>query len=259
MKSRLARSSGPAALVIASLALVLSFTGGADAARSAMVRAFAKPKANAVLKLNSKKRFPASVIPKVRAARDADTVGGVAAEALQEQCNTESVDLGTFCLSSATFALPAEEVGKNNFFFASQKCVELGGYLPTAAQLIGAAPRIKLASTIEDSELTSSKDVDASDGLRDRREMSSTLITTQAGSSAAGSLGVSDGSKGDPKQGEADPAPQPAVPAPETLQYVTVYDNGEKGGFAGSRPVSQPEQFRCAFNKQQGLPAEEAG
>jgi hypothetical protein len=44
----------------------------------------------------------------------------------------------------------------------------------------------------------------------------------------------------------------PAVPEPETLQYVTVYSNGTKGGFAGSEPVSQPENFRCAFNKVPG-------
>jgi hypothetical protein len=84
-----------------------------------------------------------------------------------------------------------------------------------------------------------------------------TLVTTQAGSSAAGSQGVSDGAKGDPKAGEPDPVPQPANPSPETLQYVTVYDNGDKGGFAGSKPVSQPETFRCGFEKRQGQLAEE--
>jgi hypothetical protein len=52
--------------------------------------------------------------------------------------------------------------------------------------------------------------------------------------------------------------PQPAAPLPETLQYVTVYDNRDAGGFAGSRPVGQPEQFRCAFDRKQG-PQEEGG
>jgi hypothetical protein len=33
---------------------------------------------------------------------------------------------------------------------------------------------------------------------------------------------------------------------------VTVYSNFQKGGFAGSEPVSQPENFRCAYNKTQG-------
>ena len=52
----------------------------------------------------------------------------------------------------------------------------------------------------------------------------------------------------------------PAIgPAPETLQYVTVYDNGNKGGFAGAKPVAQPEQFRCAFEKAQGQQASEEG
>jgi hypothetical protein len=89
--------------------------------------------------------------------------------------------------------------------------------------------------------------------------MSATLITTQAGSSAAGSEGVSEGSKGDPKAGEPDPVPLPANPTPQSLQYVTVYDNHDKGGFAGSKPVGQPENFRCGFNKQQGQAASEEG
>ena len=60
---------------------------------------------------------------------------------------------------------------------------------------------------------------------------------------------MSEGSKGDPKQGEPDPPPQPANPSPETLQYVTVYDNGDKGGFGGAKPVAAPELFRCVFSK----------
>ncbi len=40
---------------------------------------------------------------------------------------------------------------------------------------------------------------------------------------------------------------------------MTVYDNSERGGFAGSKPVGQPENFRCAFNKAQGNPGELGG
>lgn len=249
--------TGPAALVLATLALLASLTGAADAAREALVAATSKPKAGAVLKLNKDKQFPASVIPKVRRARNADRVGGRTAESLAGKCAPTAVDLGTWCLLASPYPVAPEDAGKNDYFFATRTCVEQGGWLPTAAQLVGAAARVKLASTIDDDELTASKDVDASDGLKDRREMSSTLITTQAGSSAAGSQGVSDGAKGDPKAGEPDPVPQPANPSPETLQYVTVYDNKDLGGFAGARPVSQPESFRCAFAKRQGRVAEE--
>ena len=91
---------------------------------------------------------------------------------------------------------------------------------------------------------------------KDRREMSATLTTTAAGSRAAGSQGVTEGSRGDPRAGETDPVPQPANPSPETLQYVTVYDNRNQGGFAGSKPVGQAENFRCAFNKAQGSSGE---
>ena len=96
---------------------------------------------------------------------------------------------------------------------------------------------------------TAGVDTDPSDGLSDRREMSSTLVTTQGGATSAGALGVSEGSRGNPKTGEPNPVVVPAVPAPETLQYVTVVDNGNHGGFAGSRPVGQAESFRCAYDK----------
>jgi hypothetical protein len=49
--------------------------------------------------------------------------------------------------------------------------------------------------------------------------VSTTLTTTASGARAAGSQGVSDISR---------------------------------GGFAGGKPVGQPENFRCAFNKAQG-------
>jgi hypothetical protein len=131
--------------------------------------------------------------------------------------------------------------------------------LPTAAQLIGAAPYVKLAGRLDDNEVTASLDLDPTDGLKDRREMSADLTTTASGGRAAGSQGISDLARGDPRAGEPDPTPEPANPSPETLQYVTVYDNRDKGGFAGSKPVGQPELFRCAFDKKQGEATEEVG
>jgi hypothetical protein len=248
-----------AALVVASLALVLSVSGVADAAREAAVKIVSKPRPNAVLKLDKKGKFPAKAIPKVASAKRADRLGTKTAADLTTTCDPQSVDLGTWCLQAGPFPVPNEDIGKNDFFYASAACVEAGGFLPTAAQLIGAAARVKLASTIDDVPVNSSPDVDASDGLKDRREMSATLVTTQAGSSAAGSQGVTEGSHGDPKAGEPDPVPLPANPAPQSLQYVTVYDNHDKGGFAGSKPVSAPETFRCGFIKAQGQSATEEG
>jgi len=240
-----------AALLLSLCAVVLATVEDSRAGKG-LPGASVKPRKLGLLRLNKKKMFPASVIPKVRKATNADRVGGRRAGALLDRCSAETVDLGTFCLLSSTFPLDKDQIGKNDYFFASQKCVELGGYLPTAAQLIGAANRVKLSSTVNDDEVTASTDIDATDGLKDRREMSATLTTTASGSRAAGSQGVSEESRGDPRAGEPDPAPQPANPSPETLQYVTVYDNAERGGFAGSKPVGQPESFRCAFNKAQG-------
>ncbi len=127
-----------------------------------------------------------------------------------------------------------------------------GGFLPSAAELVGAAPRIKLASYLTDSETDADIDILPGDGLSDRREMSSTLVTVEAGSSASGLLGVSEGSRGNPQTGEPNPVVLPAVPAPDTLQYVTVVDNGDRGGVAGSKPVTQGERFRCGYYKAQG-------
>jgi len=244
------RSIAAAGLVVSICALVVAMTGAAGAKHSRPAPSVT-PKPYGTLLLNAKRKFPASVIPKVRAARRADRLGGRTLKELTASCDNESVDLGSFCVMAASYVVSNEDAGKNNFFWATQRCAEAGGYLPSAAELIAAAPVVRLASTLTDSTASGSVDDDPNDGLKDRREMSSTLVTTAAGSSAAGSVGVSEGSRGNPLQAEPDPVPAPANPTPETLQYVTVYDNGDKGGFGGSKPVGQAERFRCAFAKKQ--------
>ncbi|HEY2282355.1 MAG TPA: hypothetical protein VGH60_02255 [Solirubrobacteraceae bacterium] len=261
-RSFISRHAGTAALAISILALVASTTGLADAARRAFVaavdghRVSAKPYPNGILVLGKNKKFAASAIPTVKNAQE---LGGKKLTALEPSCPGTTVNIGTWCLMTSPYPLTNAQAGQNNYFWASQACVRLGGYLPTAAQLIGAAARVKLESTIHDSQLTATIQLDPSVGLHDQREMSATLVTTAAGSDAAGSEGVSVGSTGDPRTGEPNPVPLPAVPAPSTLQYVTVYSNGTKGGFAGSEPVSQPESFRCAFNEKPGANSAENG
>jgi hypothetical protein len=261
-RSFISRHAGTAALAVSILALVASTTGLADAARRAVVAAIdghrisSKPYPNGILVLGKNKKFTASAIPTVRNSQE---LGGKKLAALEPSCPGTSVNIGTWCLMTSPYPLTNAQAGQNNYFWASQACVKLGGYLPTAAQLIGAAARVKLESTIHDSQLTATIQLDPSVGLHDQREMSSTLVTTAAGSDAAGSEGVSVGSTGNPRTGEPNPVPLPAVPAPSTLQYVTVYSNGTKGGFAGSEPVSQPENFRCAFNEIPGANSAENG
>ena len=248
------RAPSPA-MVIALIALVLSTTGLADAARHAVAGAInghpisARPRAGGILLLGKNRKFPPAAIPTVR---NASRVGNKTPAQLEGTCPPATVDLGTWCLETAPFPLTNAQIGKNNYIFASKACVAEGGWLPTAGQLVGAADRVKLESTIHDSPLTSTVQLDPSRGLLDQREMSSTLVTTEAGSAAAGSEGVSEGAKGNPRQGQPNPIPLPANPLPESLQYVTVYSNGQKGGFAGSEPVGAPENFRCAFNKTPG-------
>jgi hypothetical protein len=223
------------ALVVALGALVFGGVGETLAKR-VLPGPSLKPRKFGVLRLNAKKKFPPSVLP-----------GKV-----YDKCSPETVKIGTVCMMTNPYPLERDEIGKNDYFFATRKCASLGGYLPTAAQLIGAASRVKLAGRVDENEVTASTDIDATDGLKDRREMGASLTTIASGGRAAGSQGVSDVSRGDPKTGEPDPAPLPADPSPETLHYVTVYDNEDHGGFAGGKPVGQPENFRCAFNFAQG-------
>jgi hypothetical protein len=240
-------------MVVALIALVFSLTGAADAARHALVAMIAghpvssKPRPGGLLALGRNGKFPAAAIPTVATANDAKKLDGKAAEALVPSCPPDTVDLGTWCLESTPFPLTNAELGKNNYIWASKKCEEEGGFLPDAAELEGGAARVKLESTIHDSPLTATINLDPTRGLKDEREMSASLVTTEAGSAAAGFEGVSEGATGDPRQGQANPVPLPANPVPESLQYVDVYSNGTKGGFAGSQPVSEPQNFRCAY------------
>jgi hypothetical protein len=248
------RAPSPA-MVVALIALVFSTTGLADAARHAVVSAIdghpisATPHAGGVLLLGRNRKFPASAIPTVK---DASRVGGKTAEELAGTCPPNTVDLGTWCLDSAPYPLTNAQAGENNFIWASKACEAQGGWLPSASELVGAAERVKLESTIHDNPDTATVNLDPSRGLKDEREMSSTLITTEAGSAAAGSEGVSEGATGDPRQGGGNPIPLAANPLPESLQYVTVYDNGNQGGFAGSEPVKEAQNFRCAFTPTPG-------
>ncbi|HUB36128.1 MAG TPA: hypothetical protein VL972_04835 [Solirubrobacteraceae bacterium] len=243
------------AMVVALIALVLSMTGAGEAARRAVVSSFgghpvsAKPHAGGVLLLGKNRKFPASAIPTVR---DASRVGGKTAAQLEGTCPPDSISIGSWCMETTVYPLTNADIGKNDFQWASQTCEEAGGWLPSASELIGAAAKIKLESVIHDSQLTATINLDPTRGLKDEREMSSTLVTTEAGSAAAGFEGVSEGATGDPRQGQANPIPLPANPFPESLQYVTVYDNFNKGGFAGSEPVTEPQNFRCAYNKTTG-------
>lgn len=160
-----------------------------------------------------------------------------------------AIDLGSWCLEGSTFKVPTSEAGQNNYFYAAQKCVKEGGWLPTAAQLIGAAPEAALKSTLDDDPGTSeaSEFPEAANGIKDEREMTADLFTTAAGARAAGTEGVTAGAKGVGNLGEPDPVPMPAEPSPETLDYVTVYDNHNMGGFAGGEAVGKAENFRCAY------------
>lgn len=167
-------------------------------------------------------------------------------------CPTKNaISLGTWCIDYTPQPVPASSAGQNNFLYAAQACVKEGGWLPSAAQLIGAAAKVRLQSTIDDDPLTSGAEEfpSAKNGIKDKREMSGDLFTTTAGSEAAGSEGVTEGARGNASLGEPDPTPMPGDPLPNTLDYVTVFDNHNLGGFAGGEAVGAAETFRCAYAK----------
>lgn len=256
MRRRLRRARLPSpAMIVALIALVFSTTGWASAARNAVVAAIdghpisTTPHAGGLLLLGKNRKFPPSAIPTVA---DASRVGGKDAEELAGTCPPDTVDLGTWCLDTAPYPLTKADAGKNDYIWASKACEAEGGWLPSASELLGAADRVKLESTINDNPDTATIDQDPTRGLKDEREMSSTLVTTEAGSAAAGFEGVSEGATGDPRQGQANPIVLPANPLPGSLQYVDVYDNKQQGGFAGSQPVYEAQNFRCAFDKSPG-------
>jgi hypothetical protein len=228
-----------AALLVAVVALISSMNGSAPAAKT--------PAPTKAEKRQKREQQKAALAQKKQIATLNKKINGLTAS-----CPISgAIDLGSWCLEGSTFKVPAPEAGQNDYFYAAQKCVAEGGWLPTAAQLIGAAPQAALKSRADDDPATSeaSEFPEAASGIKDEREMTSDLFTTGAGSRAAGSEGVSANAKGVGNIGEPNPIPLPAEPSPETLDFVTVFDNHNLGGFAGGEPVGKAENFRCAYAK----------
>src|SRR5262249_33981693 len=140
----LPRLMSSAALLVALVALVFSM-GGLSTAKST----------RKVVYLGKNGKIPAKYLPVVGAAKNAKKLGGATRGKLSVNCPIpNAIDLGTWCLESGPYPIPPKDTGKNNYFYATQACVKAGGWLPSAAELIGAANRAKLQSTIDDSILT---------------------------------------------------------------------------------------------------------
>lgn len=207
---------GGLALALSGLAVVSATT---DVSFGSNGRAAtADPQPNRILRLGHDKRFPPEAIPTVAKATRTDSVGRLTLNGARDRCPTGSVSVGTWCIDATVR-------GTADYAAASRACVRVGGYLPSAAELVGAAPRVRLSSRLDDDAGTALVDPSR---RRDLRELSADLFTTTTGASAAGS---------------------PTAPAPATLQAVTVVDNRNRGGAAGGVSVGTPERFRCAYVK----------
>ena len=129
MRERISRHSGTAALAISILALAGSTTGLASAARKAVVSAIgghpisAKPRPGGLLLLGRNKQFAAAAIPTVR---NATHLGGKALADVEPSCQPTTVDIGTWCLMTSFYPLTNAQAGQNNYFWASQACVNDG-------------------------------------------------------------------------------------------------------------------------------------
>jgi hypothetical protein len=130
----IAERSGPVALVLSMVALVLSVTGLGQAAVHFAYDAMAPsttPHPYGVLQLNKHKQFPASVIPTVNRAKNATNsskLGNLTASQIEGSCPPTTVDLGSWCLMTAPYPLTTAQQGMNNYFWASQQCVSQGGW-----------------------------------------------------------------------------------------------------------------------------------
>src|SRR5262249_42713703 len=153
--------------------------GLADGARHAVEHALARidghrvsavPHPGGVLLLGKNGKFPAAAIPTVG---DATRVDGKTLADLQPACPPTTAAIGTWCLEESPYPLLNKDAGYNDWFWASRKCVEAGGFLPSAGDLIGAARRVKLAGKIHESVDTATIEQDPTVGLKDKREMSS--------------------------------------------------------------------------------------
>ena len=206
---------GTLAVVTAAGAVVLAVPGVGIGASDRPVRS---PQPERVLRLGGDGRFPAEALPTVAEARRAERIGSTTLARARLSCPSGAVDFGTWCLDRDVRGTATSPV-------AARTCVRAGGRLPSAGRLIGAAPRVRLSSRLDDRPGSALIDPR---GAADLRELSSTTFTTTTGAGAAGST---------------------AAPLPRTLLAVTVYDNRDAGGFAGGVPVGEPERFRCAYAK----------
>ena len=101
---------------------------------------------------------------------------------------------------SSPYPLTNADIGKNSYFWATQRVLDWTITLPRLADR-GRQPG-EAGVGITDSPLTATIDQDPAQGLKDQREMSATLVTVTAGSDAAGSEGVSPAPPG-PERGTA--------------------------------------------------------
>ena len=112
------------ALVVALVALVFSTTGLADAARHAIASAVGghpvstKPHAGGDPACSA--RTASSRRPRSRKSTKPPASGARRSAELEGTCPPDTVDIGTYCMESAPYPLTKEDLGKNNFIFASK-------------------------------------------------------------------------------------------------------------------------------------------
>ena len=232
-------------------------TGLADAARHAVVSAIAghpvsaQPHAGGILLLGSNRKFPASAIPTVQrtprasAARPPSELAGT--------CPPARSTSARGAWTPRPSRSPRNSSARTTSSSPARACEKEGGWLPSASELLGAAERVKLESTIHDSQLTATINLDPTRGLKDEREMSSRWSRPKRARPRRASRASAKAPPATRARARPTRSPLPGQPA---ARIAAVRDRlQQRARRAASRarsPSTNPENFRCAFNKTPG-------
>ena len=234
-----------------------STTGLADAARHAVVSAFAghpvstKPHAGGVLLLGQEQEIPGrgdphgQRTPRASAARPPNSSQAPA----RRRRSTSAPGAWTPRPTRSPRRTSARTTSSSRARRARPKAAGC----PRASELLGAAERVKLESTIHDSQLTATIDLDPSRGpeRRTRDELDAGHDRSRVGRRRV--RGRQRRGDRQPPPGPGQPVPLPGQPAARIAAVRDRLQQQQPGRLRRLRAASRNrENFRCAFNKTPG-------
>ena len=243
-----------AAMVVALIALVFSTTGLADAARHAVVAAIAghpissKPHAGGLLTLGQQREIPLRGDPHRGLAEtpSASTAKRPSRSSPPARPTRSTSAPGAW--NRRPSRSPTRTLGKNNFIWASKKCEEEGGWLPSAAR--AARRRRAREARVDDPRLAADRHDQPRPEPRPQRRTRDELRRWSQPKRAPrrpASRGSAKAPRATPVRASPTRSRCPPTRCRNRCSTWTSTANGTKGGFAGSQPVNEPQNFRCAY------------